>query len=57
VGISSGRGKLEGERDSAQRVASPDPTHTTLIEDFLVADDKQLFTLSLRNQHTVKWTG
>src|ERR1035438_4477944 len=35
-------------------MTSPDPTHTILIEDFLFADDKQLFDLSLRNQHAVK---
>jgi len=39
----------------ARTHASPDATHPILIEDFLVADDKHPFNLSLGNQHSIKW--
>ena len=54
--ISSGWEKRAGEWEgSPQYVSSPDPAYAILIEDFLVADYEQLFNLSLRDQHPVKW--
>jgi hypothetical protein len=54
-GLAAG-GENRTVNGTASAGASPHPTHTIPIKDFLVADDKQLFDFSLRNQHAIKRT-